>query len=157
MISDSETLVEKSWQLRNGHITFRHNPKNGHGDKHGEDFSGVSLLGYTFCEAFQIKTSDNGVTLGLALPLSDPPPPKISERLSMEMRQMIKEHLRKHPHVRCLLFVSKTGKHASDEEVIRDIWKETQSIFYQLGRQNHRKRGKIRPLAFTKGLCYHPR
>lgn len=154
---DSEVLVETSWKRRGGRISFTHNPKNGHGDKQGEDFAGVTLQGYTFCEAFQIKTSDNGNTLGIVLPLHKPLPPDISGKISGWMRAEIEEHLRKHPHVRCMLFVAKPGRHATEEQVIRDIWTETESIFHQLGRKHHKKGGKIRPLAFLCGACYNRR
>lgn len=157
MISDSETLVEKSWKQRKGSISFTHNPKNGHGDAHGEDFSRVCLHGYKFCEAFQIKTSDNGATLGLVLPLPHSLPKIVSEKLSAGMLQTIKEHHRKHPHTRCLLFVSKTCKNSTDDEVIRDIWTETRSIFIQLGRLGRQKNRKIHPLVFPRKPCYTPK
>lgn len=154
---DSESLVEHCWKHRNGRIHFTHNPKNGHGDSHGEDFSGVSLGGYSYCEAIQVKTSDNGNTLGIVLPLHEPLPPKISGKISGWMRSVIEAHSRKHPHVRCMLFVAKPGRHATKEQILRDIWTETESIFHQLGRKQHRKGGKIRPLVFLRGVCYTPR
>ena len=150
---DSEALVEACWKNRNGKIQFFHNPKNGHGDAHGEDFSGVALEGYSYSEPFQIKTSDNGNTVGVVLPLREPLPPKISGRISGTMHAMIAEHFRKHPHVRCMLFVAKPGRHTTEMQILRDIWRETESIFHQLGRKHHKKGGKIRPLAFIKGLC----
>ncbi|MEK7465323.1 MAG: hypothetical protein AAB631_00940 [Patescibacteria group bacterium] len=66
---DAEQLVQLSWKrYGSGAISFAHNPKNGIGDARGEDFSRVRLGGYAFQVPFQIKTSNNGKTIGLVLP-----------------------------------------------------------------------------------------
>ncbi len=76
----------------------------------------------------QVKRSDNGETLGLILPLPEPLPDRFGSRLSDRMRERIAYHVKRHPHVRCFLFVACPSRHRSAEEIIAEIWRETSVI-----------------------------
>lgn len=150
---DTERLVQLSWKrYGSGAISFEHNSKNGIGDAMGEDFSKVYLEGYTFTVPFQIKTSNNGKTIGLVLPFREQQKERL---LSPEMKNMLKEHQEKHSHVRCLLFVAKPCKMIPEDAILRRVWVETIRIFQELEHQKHKKRGKIRPLVFLQPTCYN--
>lgn len=150
---DTEQLVQLSWKRHgSGIISFVHNPKNGIEDAMGEDFSRVRLEGYAFHVPFQIKTSNNGKTIGLVLPFREQ---KKERLLTLEMKNMLKAHQEKHSHVRCLLFVAKPCKMIPEDAILRRVWIETIRIFQELEHQRHRKHGKIRPLVFLQPACYN--
>lgn len=78
--------------------------------------------------AIQIKTSNNGETVGVVLPIREPSPPKLMARLSREMLDRIPVHDNKHPPVDCMLFVDAWGSLTNKAEVLDEIWRETKKI-----------------------------
>lgn len=156
----AEELVETCWILH-PQISFKHSHKNGAEDSKGIDFLNVTLPSYSFVLNIQVKTSDNGNTIGLVFPLSRENRKETRSKVSERMWKQIHKHNRLHPFVCCVLFVAKTGHRKSKSDVFEEIWKETKNIFGQythnFNRKNHRKGAPMkrdRKLAKTRRLCY---
>ncbi len=86
----------------------------------------------------QVKTSDNLQTIGVILPVSGKFLAKNSEKISRKMRWRIKKHLRLHPSVTCMLFVSQLRDGKTRELVMEEIWRELSAIRRYLARHYFR-------------------
>ncbi|MEK9194604.1 MAG: hypothetical protein AAB884_02230 [Patescibacteria group bacterium] len=75
---------------------------------------------------WQIKTSANGTTKAIVMPLRETLPEKLLEGLSDKMRRKVLRDIIRHErrHPRCFLFVSRISKAKTKEEILGEIWKE---------------------------------
>lgn len=140
---DAETIVEKAFLEHPKEVRFEHAKQNSLLDKEGKDFI-VEFLPYCLTEPLQVKTSDNGETVGIVLPFPnlaiEKLPKKISgkifdkllvrlphqvrQRISRRMLQHIVDHFRKHQDVRWILFVARPNEHKDENGVKAEIWQE---------------------------------
>ena len=121
MKPNSEDLVEKCYALRTEAVHFVRAPKNGKLDSSGIDFI-VGWNGHGPEINLQIKTSNNGRTMGIIIPM---PINQLEQILSGRMLIIAMEHHRKYPLVEHLLFVAHPNDQRTEEEILKEIWVET--------------------------------
>lgn len=142
---DSESLVAEALGQHKNVVRYTHAGQNSQLDRDGTDF----IIDFKCGEYFfplsvrlQVKTSGNDQTVGVVLPergyLSD----SIKSRLTKFMLCKIDEHIRKHPHVNFMLFVSPPNGRSGlkKNQILEAIWKETQKMLKFVERQYIKKR-----------------
>jgi len=126
-------LVVQACERHKSIVTFIHFPKYGREDRKGKDVS-VTFRHNDIGFNMQVTTSDNGETVGLYLPVSDPPPSKIAPRLTSKMLSKLYYHQHHYfqgsdDPVRYILFVAKLTGEKELDAVIQEIWAEL-LVFY---------------------------
>lgn len=136
---DSEELVAEAFKRHPTVVRYVHAGHNSQLDRDGTDF----LVDFKEDEYFfplsirlQVKTSNNFQTLSLVLPLGSYLPDTVRNKLNQHMYAIIQEHQRKHPHVNCLLFVSRpnSDQNITKEKILDDIWKEMERMLHFIER-----------------------
>jgi len=142
-------------------VKFEHAKPNSALDKAGADFV-VEFLTYGLAELLQVKTSDNGETLAVLLPLPnfliEELPNRISEevfesvlpklpgrlqkKISRRMLQHLTDHCRKHQNVRWVLFVARVGQRKDESQIKSEIWRGKKIIFKILKNRAEKKKQK---------------
>jgi hypothetical protein len=142
-------------------VKFEHAKPNSALDKAGADFV-VEFLTYGLAELLQVKTSDNGETLAVLLPLPnffiEELPNRISEeifesvlpklprrlqkKISRQMLQRLTDHCRKHQNVQWVLFVARVSQRKDESQIKNEIWRETKFIFKILKHRAEKTRKK---------------
>ncbi len=144
---DSELLVDESWLLHGGVRNVQMTSENGRSldpavkfgfvtirsssefDHLGVDrFLNVKVRGQWEWVAIQVKTSNNGETVGVVLPIRNPFPPKLAARMSPGMIHRINAHEGGHVTVGNMLFVDAWGSLTNKKWVLEEIWRETNKI-----------------------------
>ena len=123
-LADAEDLVEYCYRAHK--LPYHHSEQHTPDDRDGIDFIVFSPNPGRF--ELQVKRSDNGETLGLLLPLEEPVPPMMADRLSSKMLEKVRRHARLHPNIRLMLFVAAPTGHRTSQEIIREIWRATKQL-----------------------------
>lgn len=135
---NSEVFVEKCYTQKAPKVKFIRAISNSQLDEDGVDFlvdfrvkikSSKADIFFPLTMKLQVKIADGEETVGLVLPLEDPLPKSLAKRVSPYMLKHIGKHLKKHPHVNCILFVSRLSSTKSEEQVVEEIWRETKKMF----------------------------
>lgn len=110
----------------------------------------VRIFNYAFWIPLQVKPSDTGETVALALPLPILIRPEIGAKLTNDMKAEIARHLAKHPYANFIIFVGRPNfrrggaKPKTREAVMDDAWREIKKIFREtaitVSRKTLRKR-----------------
>jgi hypothetical protein len=129
---DAEGLVAQCLHSNGRFVSYQRSPKHGEEDKAGIDFS-VMFMHSGIHFKLQVKTSDNGETLGLWVPLPNHLPVQLRTRISPQMLASAQRHTHKYPSIRALLFVALPSRERSPELIVGNIWHEIW-ILYQFSR-----------------------
>lgn len=119
--SDSEELVEECYKEKTKEIHYVRAKKHGELDVSGIDFI-VGLNGHGSEIELQVKTSNTGQTLGIVIPALIA---ELEEVIPEDMFRVVREHHRKYPSIKHMLFVARTGNRKTKEKVLEEIWFET--------------------------------
>ena len=124
---DVEQLGVRCYKAHLDTIHFEHWEHYSEEDRSGIDFT-VEPLGESFVLDIQYKTSVEGITQGFVLPLPRPLPKSLATILTEYMHKMIRKHSRMYPDVKYILFVAKPCRNITREQIVADIWQETQRM-----------------------------
>lgn len=120
---DAEGLVAQCLHSRGRFVSYQRSPKHSEEDKAGIDFS-VTFVHTGIRFHLQVKTSDNGETVALWVPLPNRLPAHLRARLSPHMLARAQRHAHKYPSIRALLFVALPSRERSLEDIIASVWHE---------------------------------
>ena len=142
---DAEGLVAQCLHSRGRFVTYQRSPKHSEEDKAGIDFS-VTFVHNGIHFKLQVKTSDNGETVALWVPLPHHLPAHLGARMSPQMLALAQRHAHRHPTIRALLFVALPCRERSPERIIDNVWHEIW-ILYEFARaatEQHAIRNPLR-------------